>query len=767
MSRLSVVSALTIFFAMASPASAQPGTGRGGDPLLWYSPRASNVVIPQARAYSVGHQTGIRVAAVRATVVILEQVATTTLDVDLKNSGPALQEAELLLPVPAGATLTGFDYKGKASEPTAKILPKDDASRIYHGLVARVRDPALLEFAGYNLVRTSVFPVAAYRTQTVRLVYETLLSVDGDRVDYVLPRSAAVDQAIPWTIKVSVTTKRALSTVYSPSHALETTRGGPGQISAALGRGPTTVPGPFLLSFLVERGEGLAASVFAFPDPKIGGGYFLLLVGLPADAAARRKPIPREVTLVLDRSGSMNGEKLGQAKTASARILEELRDGESFNVIVYHQAVDLFSKGPVLKNASSLKAALRWLDAVDSTGGTNIYDALVEVLRPRPLPGLLPLVLFLTDGLPTVGTTSEVAIRDLAIRHNPWKRRIFTFGVGVDVNTPLLEKIAAETRAVATFILPGEPLDEKLERVFERLSGPILTDPELHILDAAGAASFGRVRDMIPGTPPDLFEGDQLVVAGRYVGDEPMFFELAGNYLGEEKRFRFTFEPARASTRNSFVPRLWASRQIAVLIDIIRQAGADSPLAPDRARIVNDPKLQEIVQEIIRLSIEFGILTEYTAFFATEGTPLDDPEENARRALGNFVERAVKIRSGLGSVNQDLNRSNQVKQRVLNPRNVYYDKKMNLVESSSVQQAGSRAFWRQGSRWMDGRLMNKARRGGKMKPSKVIRFGSEDYMDLVDRLSEDNRQGSIAMEGDILLELDGEEVLIEGPTPSY
>ena len=768
MSRLSVVPALLIIImTMAGPATAQLGTGRGGDPLLWYSPRASNVVIPQARAYSVGHQMGIQVQAVRAIVTVVEQVATTTLDVDLYNPGPAQQEAELLLPVPGDAVLTGFDFKGRASEPTAKILPKGEASRIYHGLVARVRDPALLEFAGCNLVRTSVFPVAPYGTQTVRLVYETLLSADGDRVDYVLPRSAAVDQAIPWTIKVSVTTKRPLSTVYSPSHALETRRGGPGQITAALERGPTTVPGPFLLSYLVERGEGLAASVFAFPDPKIGGGYFLLLAGLPADAAARRTPIPREVTLVLDRSGSMNGEKLGQAKDAARRILVGLRDGESFNVIVYHQAVDFFSKGPVVKNASSLKAALRWLDAVDSTGGTNIHDALVEALRPRPLPGLLPLVLFLTDGLPTVGTTSEVAIRDLAVRHNPWKRRIFTFGVGVDVNTPLLEKIAAETRAVATFILSGESLDEKLARVFARLSGPVLTDPELDILDGAGAVAPGRVRDMIPGTPPDLFEGDQLVVAGRYVGDEPMFFELAGNYLGEEKRFRFTFDPARASTRNSFVPRLWASRQIAVLIDVIRQAGADSPLAPDRARIVNDPKLREIVQEIIRLSTEFGILTEYTAFFAAEGTALDTPEDNAQRALGNFVDRAVRIRSGLGSVNQDVNRSNQVKQRVLNPRNVYYDKKMNPVESSSVQQAGSKAFWRQGGRWVDGRLMNKAKkRGGKMKPSKVIRFGSEDYVDLVDRLSEDNRQGSIAMEGDILMELDGEEVLIEGPTPS-
>ncbi|MFH1533011.1 MAG: VIT domain-containing protein [Pseudomonadota bacterium] len=768
MSRLSIFPVLLLTLTSLAPAAtAQVGTGRGGDPLLWYTPGAANVVIPQARSYRVGQQMGIRVEGVRARVAIVEQSATTTLDVTLRNPGPAQQEAELILPVPAGAVLSGFDFKGKAAEPTARVLPKDEASRTYHGLVARVKDPALLEFAGYNLLRTSVFPVPPYGTQIVRVVYETLCPSDGDRVDYLLPRSEAVDQTTPWEIEVSVATKRLLSTVYSPSHALETSRAGANRITATLEHGPTAVPGPFRLSYLVEKGEGVAASLFAFPDPKIGGGYFLLLAGLPADAATDRPPIPREVTLVLDRSGSMNGEKLDQVKTAAGKILEGLRPGEAFNIIVYHQAVDLFSERPVLKNASTMKAALRWIDAVDSTGGTNIHDALVEALRPRPLPGLLPLVLFLTDGLPTVGTTSEVAIRDLAMQHNPWGRRIFTFGVGVDVNTPLLEKIASETRAVATFVLPGESLDEKITRVFKRLSGPLLADTKLRLVDGEGRAAPGRVRDLSPGTPPDLFEGDQLVVAGRYIGDEPLRFELSGNLLGQQKAFRFTFDLDKATTRNGFVPRLWASRQIGTLIDVIRQAGADSPLAPDRARIMNDPKLREIVQEIIRLSTEFGILTEYTAFFAVEGSPLDDPEENARRALENFVERAVKTRSGLDSVNQDVNRFNQANQRVLNPRNTYFDKKMNPVESSSVQQVGDRAFWRKGDRWVEGRLMNKQRGGGQVKPSKIIRFGSEDYVDLVDRLSAEGRQGTVAMEGDILMELDGEEVLIEGPAASH
>ncbi|MBM4371578.1 MAG: VWA domain-containing protein, partial [Deltaproteobacteria bacterium] len=714
---------------LPSLAVAQPSS-----PALWYSPRAENVVVPQARAYAVGHQMGITVERVRARVSVRDQVAVTTLDVELRNPGPGRQEAELLLPVPEGAVLTGFDFRGKAAEPTAKVLPHDEAHRTYHGLVALVRDPALLEFAGYNLVRTSVFPLEPYGTQAVRLVYEGLLPADGDRIDYVLPRSDGVDQAIPWDIGVAVLSARPVATIYSPSHALELTRRGPGSLEAALEGGATTVPGPFRMSVLLERRDGVTTTVYAFPDPHRGGGFFLAVAGLPSDAGKDRPPIPREVTLVVDRSGSMNEGKLDQVKQAAGRILAGLRESESFNLIVYHQAVDFFAAKPVLKKPETLQAALRWLDAVDPAGGTNIHDALLEALRPPPLPGLLPLVIFLTDGLPTVGNTSESVIRELAVSFNPARRRIFTFGVGVDVNTPLLEKLASSTRAAATFVLPGEPIHVQVEQVFRRLSGPVLSDPVLHVLEGGAVSSLGRVRDMVPAVPPDLFEGDQLVVAGRYVGEEPVTFELAGNWLGERRSFRFTLDPSRASTHNGFVPRLWASRQIAVLVDVIRQAGADSALAPDRDRILRDPRLRELVQEIIRLSTEFGILTEYTAFFAAEGTPLADPEENAQRALENFVERAVRTRSGLGSVNQDVNRSNQARQQVLNPRNAYLDDQMNPVESSNVQQSGSTAFWRQGRRWVDGRLMNR-KQGEAVRPSKVIRFGSGEYVDLVDRLA--------------------------------
>ncbi|MBL7223589.1 MAG: hypothetical protein ISS72_07040, partial [Candidatus Brocadiae bacterium] len=287
---------------------------------------ASNIIVPQARAYSsVRREAPVEITAVKAGVVILEQAATTTMDIDLKNPGSTRQEAELIVPVPDGAVVRGFTFQGAAKEAVAQVLPKAEARKTYDAIVAKVRDPALLEFIGYNLVRSSVFPVPARGTQRVRLTYEHLLSADGSRIDYTLPRSESLDYKVPWDVSVRIKSKTAISTVYSPTHELEKKRLSKSVISARIAAKARTEPGPFRLSYLLGR-DGVTASLLAYPDPKTGGGYFLLLAGLPATPRIKgdAPTIKREVTLVLDRSGSMNGEKLEQAREASLQVLAGL-----------------------------------------------------------------------------------------------------------------------------------------------------------------------------------------------------------------------------------------------------------------------------------------------------------------------------------------------------------------------------------------------------------------------------------------------------------
>ncbi|MGH7130304.1 MAG: vWA domain-containing protein, partial [Planctomycetaceae bacterium] len=328
-----------------------------------------------------------------------------------------------------------------------------------------MRDPALLEFAGLNLIKSSVFPLEPNGTQKVRITYEHLLPAVGDRVDYVLPRTESVDYHVPWTINVRIKSKQPVSTVYSPSHPIETQRQSANVVSARLSTSAQGDPGSFRLSYLVDRGE-MAASLFTYPDASGDGGYFLLLAGLPAEAKPEDQGIQREVTLVIDRSGSMNGEKIEQARQAALQVVAGLNDGERFNLITYSDSVDLFSAEPVVKDPNTEQAAREYISRITARGGTNLHDALLQSLQPRPAEGTLPLVLFLTDGLPTVGQTSEVAIREVASKSNPHDRRVFTFGVGVDVNTPLLEGIATATRAKATFVLPGDGVEVKVGDVF-------------------------------------------------------------------------------------------------------------------------------------------------------------------------------------------------------------------------------------------------------------------------------------------------------------
>lgn len=719
---------------------------------------ASNVVVPQTGAFAAWRQPAqVQLVSVEAVVAILTRVATTTLDIRVRNPTHRRQEAEIVLPVPANATVRGLDFLGSASEPTAELLRRDEARSIYDGLVNRVRDPALLEFIGYNLIRSSVFPVEPGAEQRIVLTYEEILPADGDRVDYVLPRSEALDSRVPWKIITSIASQQpvSISTVYSPSHRIETTRTGENLLMVRLAEANAS-PGAFRLSYLTP-GRDVTASFLSYPDPKIGGGYFLLFAGLPSKPEAKAT-IRREVLLVIDRSGSMNGEKLQQVREAALQVIAGLDEGEAFNIILYNEAVERFAPKAVTKSAATVKDARAFLEKMQACGGTNIHDALLEALRMEPAGETLPMVLFLTDGLPTIGQTSEVAIRELASKANPYKRRVFTFGVGLDVNTALLENVAFATRATTTFVLPQEDVEVKVAQVFKRLSGPVLADPQLAISNADRQPAPDRVRELFPAELPDLFLGDQLVLLGRYRGEEPILFHLSGNYLGTTRRFEFSFSPQKATTQNAFVPRLWASRKIGMLVDAIRKLGADLGVQPDHVLTSVEPRLKELVDEVVALSKEFGVLTEYTAFLAREGTDLADIGRVFSEARSNFVLRAFNCRSGVAAANQDYNLQNQKQQAVVNISNGYLDANMNRVAIDTVQQISDRAFYKRGRRWVDSRLVEKS-----AKPTKVIEFGSPEFFALAHRLASVGRQSCIALKGDILLSVDGQTVLIHGP----
>jgi Ca-activated chloride channel family protein len=714
-----------------------------------------HVVIPQSRmyAYTTEQQGAVKVTRVDASVEIIETTAKTTLEISLENTTTRRQEAKLVIPIANDGVVSGFAYDGPGGLVAAQVLPKQEAERIYQQLVSQIRDPALAEFIGYNLIETSVFPIEAQAAQKVQLTYEHLLAGEDNRVDYYLPRTESLQYEVPWKITVEIASARPISVVYSPSHVLYTHRASATRVTAMTDPDAEYTPGPFQLSYLLE-GDGVSASLLAYPDEVNDTGYFLFLAGVPASRPEDVNAIKREVTLVLDRSGSMAGEKIRQAQEAAVQVVSGLDNGEAFNVIIYNQDIELFATQPLLKDSVSEAAAHKYIRATQAQGSTNLHGALQTALAQPPRAGMLPLVLFLTDGLPTAGIVSEVAIRDLVVTANPFQRRVFTFGVGFDLNAPLLDGLAQLSRARSFFVLPGADVETTVASVFKTLVGPVFADVALRVLASDGREATGRTQDILPAVLPDLFEGDRLVLLGRYIGHEPLTFEFRGNYRGQTRTFTYTFGLEGTDKNNGFIPRLWASRKVAQLIESIRQMGADPSLTN------NDPRIKELAETIVRISTEFGIITEYTAFLAREGMDLGDTAQVLGQTTDSLYNQGVAARSGSGAVSQSVNMSIQRSQEVLNRDSSYLNSQMERTRIVNAQQANDLTFYFKDGRWVDSRLVTVE---SVVTPHKTVVFGSDEYFQVAEQLAAENRQGALAFAQDILILVDGEIVFVDIP----
>jgi Ca-activated chloride channel family protein len=723
------------------------------------------IVPPIPPRWIPGRPVPVNLTAVDASITITDQIATTVLDLSLTNPSNMAQEAQLVLPVPEGVAVKSLQWDGTGSEPRAEVLPRDEARRIYEEIVRGSRDPALVEFVGMNMIRSSVFPVPPHATQHLRLTYEQMLTRDGKRLDYAMVRSEALGAGdVRWTISADIRAGEGVAGVYSSSHDIATERVGPGHVKVRLaGSSEQVRSGSFRLSVLLAGGgDALTGTAFLYPDSQQAGtGYFLLVFAPQARGEDKAPPARREVVLVLDRSGSMRGEKFDQARKAAEMVIRGLRDGESFNIIAFSDSITGFSPRPVSRSDETVRAAERFLWGLTADGGTNIHDALMEAVRASVSEGSVPLVLFLTDGMPTVGERREGVIRKAVKEANASRRRLFSFGVGYDVNAPLLAALSAASRGAATIVMPQEDVEVRVSQVFRRLDGPVVTSPTLTVFDAAGSPSTAIVRDVVPQELPDVFEGDQVVLVGRYVSDRPFRVRVEGESGTAKRAVEVMIDPSQATMRNDYVGRLWALRRVMVLVDEIRQAGADGG-TPDAGR------MKELTDEIVRLSVRWGILTEYTAFLAREETDFRAglPALGAP-AMENLERRAILDRAGAGGVAQQMDIA--TKQQAVNTAGAgrYYAAvpghagapvEVRQVGESGVRFVGGRAFFNRKGRWVDAMLLEQEDAA----PDRTVEVGSEAYFALVTELMRMGQQAMLAQDGDIYVGVGKERVLVRG-----
>lgn len=622
----------------------------------------------------------------RVQVEIDDQTAHTDIDQVFLNPQPWDVEGTYIFPLPQDASFSAFSMHVDGEELAAEILPADEARQMYEDIVRQLIDPALLEYVGQGAYRARIFPIPAEGEKRIELSYDELLVRDSSIIRYVYPLNTEKFSAQPLedvSVQVQIRSSTAIKAIYSPSHDIIVERSDDDEFEATViyadeGVTPTR---DFVLYYTVSEDAVGIDLLTHFPELSGEAGYYMLL-GAPQVEAVVDAVIPKRMIFVFDRSGSMAGEKMEQAREALRFAIATMDEGDEFNIVDYGTTVESFADNPVPMTEISRAAALSYIDGIEATGGTNIHGALLEAAQMLQGGEFAEMIVFLTDGKPTIGEDDIEAILQDVSAANTERARLFVFGVGEEVNTHLLDRLAGDNGGGSTYVKPGEDIEVAVSSFYTKVSSPVLTDLELEI-------SGGRARDYYPQELPDLFRGSQIVQLGRLEAEGSVSVLLSGDILGERQVFERDIDLTRAGpgAGPEFLPRLWATRKVGFLLDQIRLYGEDD----------------ELVDEIVALSRRHGIITPYTSFLIVEDEP---PSPLAQ-------DEALRADSGAEAVNaaealRDYAEASTTTQ----------------VRSQEVRYVGDKTFYRREGFWVDSQFDQGWQ-------TRTYQYGSNAYFDLL------------------------------------
>lgn len=530
----------------------------------------------------------------RVDIQIKDGTATARIEQVFRNSINRNLEAVYVFPLPENASISDFALYINGKRTSGELVEKDKARRTYEDIVRRMKDPGLLEHLGGNLFRVSVFPVPANGLQKIELEYSQTLAFDSGLYKYEYPLKTGDRSSrtlADFTVSVHLNSLLPLKNIYSPTHNVCISRKGDHEATIGFEEDKALLDHDFVLYYAVSKKEfGLNLLTHATRDDK---GYFMMM--LAPSVATPESVMSKDVTFVIDTSGSMAGSKLEQTKKALEYCVKVLHDGDRFNVIRFSTDVEPFRPTLQEVNAANRDAALAFMHKMEARGGTAINDALAAA-RAMNYDNKRPaLILFLTDGRPTVGETTADNILANMKKDNNTHPRVFVFGVGEDVNAHLLDKIANQNGGLPEYVAPNEDIEIKVSGLADKMSNPVLANVRLEVDKL-------KTSMIHPSTLPDLFSGNQITVFGRYDGSGDFVIRLSGDVNGTRREFIYEGTFPTVQSDNTFIPRLWATRRVGFLLDEIRLHGENA----------------ELKDEVIRLSREHGIMTPYTSYLVLE-----------------------------------------------------------------------------------------------------------------------------------------------------
>ena len=697
---------------------------------------------------------------------VRDQVAAVTIDQAFVNTGKQRMEVEYLFPVPPDAAIDSMTLLVNGKEFAAKLLKADEARRIYESIVRQKKDPALLEYVGFGMYKTRAFPLDPGKPMRVQVTYKNVCRKDGDLVHVWYPLNTEKYSAKPIEqVKVSVDIKARgdILAPYSPTHDITCERKGSRHVVVSY-TAKNSLPTEDFEVYYKEATKDVGATLVSHMPQAGKDGYFMLLVS-PNPRTAGTKVFPKDVIVVVDRSGSMNGEKIRQAKEALGFILEHLNPKDRFNVVAYSDLVEAFYPKLVDVSDAQVKDALERVDAIGASGGTNIHEALQVAMKLLPADTSVSrpkYVLFITDGLPTIGTTDEKTILAETKKANAHGARVFSFGVGYDVNVRLLDKLAGENHGTSGYVKKKEPAGPKIMSLYNKIKNPVMTNLKVELQGV-------RMRDTYPRELGDLFDGDQIVLVGRYDrrdlekmagsngGGRTTQLVIKGAYAGKQRGFEYmvTLRTSGKDARYAFVEKLWAVRRVGFLLDQIQLHG----------------KSKEVIDELVRLSTKYGIMTPYTSFLADERTALHRPKAVRAEAEKAAAPMDTRVTGGLAHRDADTRmKLNQATRPAKAGAGYAYEEQIGADDVAShtdgrkkklsrVRSFKDQAVYQRGKVWIAANAADLDLKKDKNKIQEIKRY-SKEYWDLV-------RQNTTAENQILSSQRADEELLVRFRSQAY
>ncbi len=661
-----VAQLVAAFFALLSPALAF----------------AQGIMIPDANVRVAG---SYNIKNVRIDATVKDQVAEVQLSQVFSNPGSAQLNVSYLFPVPPDAVINNFTLLVDGKEFPAKLYPKDEADRIYESIVRSKRDPALLEYVGYGALQTQAFPLPPGAERKVTLRYTTLCRRDHDLTEFLFPLAPGKLSGKPiekLELTMRLENSGRIKSVFSPNYSAAIDRPTDNSAIVRFSQDNMEPADDFRILWTLSE-KPIGATVLSYKPNDKDDGYFLLLAA-PEVKASSDKIANKTVIFCLDKSGSMAGKKIEQARNALKFVLNNLRDGDTFNIIAYDDKIEIFKPELQKCDDQTRAEALRFIDSIHDGGSTNINGALTRAFSLIGDTGRPSYLIFLTDGLPTAGEKREAAIAENVKTANKSHIRLFSFGVGFDVNARLLDRLSTENSGTSEYVKPNQDIEASVAKFYGRMTAPVMTDIHLALANI-------DVNRLYPQILPDLFAGGQIIAVGRYHNAGPTTIHLNGKVGDQQQTFEF---PANLAATNSdetyaFVEKLWATRRVGDIINELDLHG----------------KNQELIDELVRLSTKHGILTPYTAFLADERTVLSAAPMN--RALAEkevFFKDDGLAQATVGESAVQLRLSKKEMQErsyAMGGVQGWNDAKGNYHVEATCQVIGNKALFKRSGRWTD------------------------------------------------------------------